>query len=239
MGCGRSPPWGESCGGATLAAFFFMRAFRLVPALGATLLSCAGSKDVSAPSPSSIVGVAMAFSGTFSSSCDVISFQSCEPGPFGTGVAPGTPVTGTFTLDSTSEAQVILQTENYVAVRYTGVLVEVTLKGVTLTSNDPTSSYVEIYATPTYERYTITVPDGFRGGTVAGLSIDYAHLSFPIIPPVFPVTAPPREAAVFQPGLTQSPGAGIVLKHHRDKRYAMFGTVAPGPIVTGTITTLR
>jgi hypothetical protein len=213
-----------------------MRAFHLVPALAGLLVGC-GSKDAAAPSP--ILGVALAFEGTLSSSCDVISFQACEPAPFGTGVAPGTPVTGTFTLDNAAEAEVILQTATYSTIRYQGVLVEITVNGVTLTSNDPRSNYVQINSTPTYENYTITIPDGFRGGTVAGLSVDYAHLMFPIVPPTFPATTPPREAAAFQAGLTQSSGAGIVLKHHSDPRYAMYGAVAPGTLLSGTITTLR
>lgn len=203
----------------------------------AALAGCGGGKTAA---PRAVVGVPVAFEATIDRSCEYSQiFNICGAAVFGVGVPAGTTLAGQFTLDSLSTPVVQVDVPGTRTVRYKGVVAEVTISGLTLSDNDPNSSYVEVDVTPASERYTVIVANGFRTGTLAGVSVDFAEIDLEIAPSRYPDARPPRTAAAFQGlfGLHGSPA--IYLKHHADPRLTYLGGLAPGPRLEGRITAIR
>lgn len=182
--------------------------------------------------------VVLMLEGQLTTSCEVMSFQECEDAPFGSGVAPGTPVTLRVTYDSATSPISIVHLDDLEVVRYYGVTAELSVGGAKLPIETTPSTYIEIASTPDEYTMLVTMSRGFEDGTVGGLSVDYAVAELRITPSRHPDVSLPRSDAEFSAALSSGPFT-IALKHHSDPELASFGLVAPGSIVYGEITTVR
>lgn len=190
------------------------------------------------PAPGFRHNVALEFDGNLTSSCEVQSFQACPEAPFGTGVTPGTPISLRVTYDSATPPVHILNLEDQHVVRYYGVTVQLTVGGDTLPVETTPSTYIEIASTPDTYTVLVTMSRGIDGGTVAGLSVDYAIAELEITPSRHPDVSLPTHGSEFAAALAARPFS-IALKHHTDPDLASFGLVAPGSVVMGEITAVR
>ena len=194
------------------------------------------SRSPIAPAPSSLITFDV--TGRLDQSCEVISFQACETAAFGSGIAAGTSVSGRISIDPETPQTVVLKQDNYSAVRYFGVRVSLTVGSVTLSGNDPASTYVEIDSMSNYEQDVVTIMQGFPSGKIAGLSIDFAQIALPVTPSRFPDVSLVKDPSVFQAGIGGPKGASILIKHHTRPEYSIFGIAAPGPVSSGPVTSI-
>jgi hypothetical protein len=168
----------------------------------------------------------------------VQTFQSCPEAPFGTGVNPGTPISLRVTYDSATPPVHILSLEDHHVVRYYGVTAELTVGADTLPVQTSSATFIEITSTPSSYTVLVTMSRGFEGGTVAGLTVDYAIAELEIAPSRHPDVSLPTSGSEFAAALASRPFS-IALKHHTDPALASFGLVAPGSLVMGEITAVR
>jgi hypothetical protein len=111
--------------------------------------------------------VTFAFEGVIGLSCFVCGAGSSS---FGTGVAPGTRLTGTYTFDRTTPPTSSAQPNR---LYYYGVIVEFTVGSESVTGNDASQARIEIAnGPPQGDSYSLIALGGFRSGTIAGRSID-------------------------------------------------------------------
>jgi len=211
---------------------------RSVAGVACLVLVAVSCGEAGPPTPPSFVpNVSFTLEGTFTGSCEVESAQSCPEAPFGTGVAPGTPVSLRVEFDSTTAPTVIADQIDLAVVRYRGIAAELTVDGVALPAASRTYTYIEIVSTPDLYTIHVTMDRGFPE-SVAGLSIDFAVASLTITPSRHPNVSLPTNPAVFTAAIAEEP-FGLALKHHDDPTFASFGLLAPGALLTGEITRVR
>ena len=110
--------------------------------------------------------VTFSFEGVIGLSCFVCSAGSSS---FGTGVAPGTRLTGTYSFDPTTPPTPSLEPTR---VYYYGVTVQFTVGSESVKGNDPSQARIEIAnGPPQGDSYSLVVLGGFRSDTIAGRGI--------------------------------------------------------------------
>lgn len=215
-----------------------MRSFPILACCSAAAIFALVACDANPASPIPSSYITFEFAGTIDQSCNVIGAQACDAAPFGSGIPMGTQMTGRFSLDPATPPTVVLKTDTYAAVRYPGVIVNMTVGSVALAGNDAASTYLEIDSLSTLEQDVLTIPRGFPSGRVAGLSVDFAQVGLRVVPTRFPDVSLIEDASLFQAGLGITDGASVAIKHHSDPNFGVFGIVAPGPLASGPITSI-
>jgi hypothetical protein len=134
--------------------------------------------------------VTFEFDGTIGLQCFVCGEGSDQ---FGTGVVPGTPVSGRYTFDS---ATIGIPAPSPNRTNYFGVSAEFSVGSESISGNDPSMAHIEI-ADDTGDSYSLVVLGGFSSGTIAGESIEnfywvvsgtsslFSDLSLPLDPDFF------------------------------------------------------
>lgn len=136
--------------------------------------------------------VTFSFEGVIGLSCFVCGAGSSS---FGTGVAAGTRLTGTYSFDPTTPPTPSFEPNR---VSYYGVAVQFTVGSESVTGNESSQARIDIYnGPPQGDSYSLIVLGGFRSGTIAGRSIDqflwilsdtsdlFSNTSLPLTPTFF------------------------------------------------------
>jgi hypothetical protein len=100
---------------------------------GCALPACGASSPIS---PSSATAVTLEFNGTLQRSCTVNAGHSCEDAAFGSGIAPGTAISGHLRFDPNILGVAILSTAQSRLISYAGVAVDLTVGSSVVSGND-------------------------------------------------------------------------------------------------------
>jgi len=195
-------------------------------------------------SPSSPSAVTFEFDGTFQRSCTVNADHSCNAAPFGSGVAPGTPVTGHLRFDPNTRGVAILNTDQSRLISYAGVAVDFTVGTSVVSGNDSSIGALEVdsYGDGTGDQFGVTIVRGFRSGQVAGLGIDCFLIVLPIVPSRFPDASLPRAPSIFDLTLQYAgaPLARVDICHYASPDLWPLALEGPGATrLEGQISTVR
>lgn len=123
----------------------------------------------------------------------------CGPGSdeFGSGVAPGTQLDGSFTFNPLTLPTSTSQPDR---VAYVGVAVEVTVGNESVSGNDPSMARIEIAnGPPSGDSYSLIVEGGFDTGTIAGVRIDQFTWVVSAPSTLFADTSLPSDPSFFGP----------------------------------------
>lgn len=151
-------------------------------------LTVAGENITVAQNPS----VTFSFDGVIGLFCFVCNAASEA---FGTGVAPGTRISGTYSFDPATQPTSSFEPNR---ISYYGVAIRFTVGSEAVSGNDPSQARIDIYnGPPQGDSYSVIAPGGFRSGTIAGRNIDqfvwvlsdtadlFATASLPLTPSFF------------------------------------------------------
>jgi hypothetical protein len=170
----------------------------------------------------------------------VTESHTCDDAPFGSGVAPGTAISGHLTFDPNMPGVIILSAATSRLVSYSGVAVDFILGSSLVSGNDSSLGALEVDSySDQCDQFGLTVARGFRVGQVAGLSVDYFSLVLPIVPTRFPDASLPRNPNIFDLNLQYAgaPLASVVISHYASPDLAFVDW--PGSRLQGQIRTVK
>jgi hypothetical protein len=180
------------------------------------MLTVAGQSVTVAQNPS----VTFSFEGVIGLFCFVCTAGSET---FGTGIAPGTRITGTYSFDPSTLSTPSFEPNR---VSYSGVAIRFTVGLESVSGNDPSQARIDIYnGPPQGDSYSVIALGGFRAGSIAGRSIDQFVWVLSDTADLFASTSLPQTPTFFrgQYGLSSR---------------ICLGACFPGVILEGTINAL-